>query len=184
MIKQLREATRELHEQIEQENQAKKILDHTIALEEYKLLLLQNYIAYHTTEKEISSHLVGYRGNKHEQLQKDLENLDVQSSYVAQFNEGFKCYNAAEALGAAYVVEGSALGGMVIAKELKECPALSGIEKHYFFSGNRDAIKEWKTFKKQLEEREWTEEESTQAVEKAKETFRFFGEVFREVPTR
>ena len=184
MIEQLREATRELHEQIEQENEAKKILDHTITLEEYKQLLLQNYIAYHTTENEISGHLADYRGKKHEQLQMDLENLNMDSSLSSGIQADFKCRTAAEALGAAYVVEGSALGGMVIAKELKKCPALSRIEKHYFFSGNRENMQEWKLFKKQLEEREWTEEESAQAVEKAKETFRFFGEVFRGVSTR
>ena len=78
MMNKLREATASLHEQIEKENLARHILDHSISLEDYKLLLLQNYIAYAVTEKAIAAHLVGYKGAKHLQLEKDLLELQVE----------------------------------------------------------------------------------------------------------
>lgn len=178
MISRFREATRELHEQIEKENQAKKILDHSINLEEYKLLLLQNYIAYRTVEKEISQYLPDYEASKHQQLEKDLKALEVDPSVASEYEPEFSCNNKIEALGAAYVVEGSALGGMIISKELKECKNLEGLEDQHFFSGKRDIIKAWNKFKKELNSRQYSEEEKEQASEKAKDTFRFFGSVF------
>lgn len=182
MITRFRERTRELHEQIEKENQAKKIMDHSIDLKEYKGLLLQNYIAYRTVEKEISRHIPTYEGSKHQQLEKDLNALDVDFSVASEFESGFQCSSYLEALGAAYVVEGSALGGMVIAKELKECQNLKDLEDQHFFSGKRDNVQSWNRFKKELNSREYSEEEKELASEKAKETFQFFGEVFSTAP--
>ncbi len=184
MITKFRERTRELHEQIEKENQAKKIMDHSIDLEEYKLLLLQNFIAYRTVENEISRHIPEYKSSKHQQLEKDLNALDVDFSVALEFGSGFICNNYIEALGAAYVVEGSALGGMVISKELKACPNLKGLEDQHFFSGKRDNLKSWNRFKKELNSREFSEEEKEQASEKAQDTFRFFEDIFTSTPGR
>lgn len=180
MINRFREATRELHEQIETENQAKKILDHSITLQEYKVLLLQNYIAYSTTEKEISRFLPGYHASKHQQIEQDLKALNVDTSIVLDYEDQFSCHNMAEALGTAYVVEGSALGGVVIGRELKNCPELSGLAPQHFFSGTRDNVKDWNNYKKMLESRPFSEEEKDMATEKAKKTFLFFRKVFSE----
>lgn len=176
MTERLKEATRQLHEQIEAENPAKYIIDHTIDLETYRLLLLQNYLAYKNTESAIAEVLPEYEGNKFLLLEKDLEKLGVKKA--APILE-FTCHTKAEAFGAAYVVEGSALGGMVLAKHLSKCPALSDIDQHFFFNGNRENIQAWNRFKKALSEYDFSEEEKIEATEKAKETFRFFGEVFR-----
>lgn len=167
-----------MHEQIEKENQAKKIIDHSIALEEYKLLLLQNYIAYRTVEKQIARFLPDYEAAKHKQLEKDLTALDVATSIALEYEAEFSCNNKTEALGAAYVVEGSALGGMVISKELKECTHLNGIGEQHFFSGDRANVKSWNKFKKELDSHEYSEDEKEQATQKAKETFQFFGKIF------
>lgn len=176
MTERLKAATRELHEQIEAENPAKYIVDHTIDMETYRLLLLQNYQAYKHTELAIAKILKNYKGKKFKQLEKDLKNLGVP---LVDTPLEFTCRNKAEALGAAYVVEGSALGGMVLAKHLSKCAALSGIEQHYFFNGDRENLKEWNSFKKALSEYEFSEEEEVEAIEKAKETFEFFGKIFR-----
>lgn len=178
MISRFREATRELHEQIEKENQAKKIMDHSISMEEYKLLLLQNYIAYRTVEKEISRFLPEYEASKYRQLEKDLEQLKVDVSIASQYESEFTCRNEVEALGAAYVVEGSVMGGMVISRELKNCPKLEDIGNQHFFSGDRDNVKSWNKFKKGLESRDYTEAEKEEAAEKARDTFRFFRKAF------
>lgn len=176
MTETLKAATRQLHEQIEAENPARYIVDHTIDLETYRLLLLQNYLAYKHTELAIGNVLEKYEGKKFKQLEKDLENLGVP---VMDMPLEFTCRNIAEALGAAYVVEGSALGGMVLAKHLPKCAALSGIQQHHFFNGNRENMKEWNSFKKSLSEYPFSEEEEIEAIEKAKETFEFFGRIFR-----
>lgn len=178
MIKRLKEETRKLHEEVEQENLARFIMDHSMDPEQYKLLLLQNYVAYRATETEIKNFLPGFSGTKHLQLKKDLEDLNITEKITAQ-NTYFECRNTAEALGAAYVVEGSALGGMVIAKNLKQCEKLQGIQQQHFFNGDRENLKDWNSFRKELESRSFSAEEEDQAVQKAKETFIFFREIFR-----
>ena len=91
----------------------------------------------------------------------------------------FSCNNIAEAFGAAYVVEGSALGGMVISRNISKCDGLSELKEQVFFSGDRENLRSWEVFKKQLSEQNFSEEEAAAATEKAMETFRFFGKVFR-----
>lgn len=179
MLTKLREATEDLHREIEKENLAALIVSNEISLEEYKLLLLQNYIAYAITEPSIAKHLDHYEVYKTPRLLRDLEQLGVTTTLPAHTREMFRIINKAEALGAAYVVEGSSLGGMVIAKQIKNCPALEGIGDHYFFNGDRENVKSWNAFSKFLKNREFTPLEEIQAIDKAKETFLFFGDVFK-----
>ena len=180
MLSELRESTAELHKQIEQENAAGRIMDHSISIDQYKNLLFQNYVAYAISEKEISAQLPGYVGNKHKELENDLKQLNVPANIPSFPGDQFSCSSEVEALGAAYVVEGSAMGGMVISRNLKRCDGLSSIENHYFFNGKRDSLKSWNEFKKLLESKNFTEEEKNSAISKAKETFEFFGQVFRQ----
>lgn len=177
MIQRLKEATRELHEQVETQNLAMQIMDHSIDLETYKLLLLQNYIAYQATETAIKQFLPEYNGKKHKQIKQDLEELGVTKASPSE-NDIFECHSEAEALGAAYVVEGSALGGMLISKNLEKCRGLDSIKQHHFFNGNKDSLEDWNSYKKVLEEYEFSEAGEDEAVNKAKETFRFFQDVF------
>lgn len=177
MIERFREATRDLHKEIEDENLARFIMDHSIDLKTFKLLLLQNFMVYKKTETEISRFVPGYTAGKYLLLERDLQNLNIGAT---ETDHDFKCTSKAEAFGAAYVVEGSALGGMVLAKNISKCPGLSEIEKQNFFSGDKNNLKYWNNFKEKLSTEKFSDEEKKQAIEKAKETFRFFGSVFRE----
>lgn len=177
MIQRLKEATRELHEQVEADNLANQIMDHSIDLETYKLLLLQNYIAYQVTETAIKQFLPDYSGKKHKQLHRDLEQLGV-SAEIPSPNDNFECHSQAEALGAAYVVEGSALGGMLLAKNLEKCTGLVSVDQHHFFNGDKENLKDWNSFKTALEHYEFSEAEENEALEKARETFTFFQAIF------
>ncbi|MCM4158720.1 biliverdin-producing heme oxygenase [Antarcticibacterium flavum] len=181
MLNKLREATEVLHKEIEKDNLAGLIISNKITLEEYKLLLLQNYIAYAVTEQEIALRLPSYDAVKFPQLEKDLILLNVIIPPLDGFKEKFTVKNEAEAYGAAYVVEGSALGGMLIAKELPNCPSLAAIEKHSFFNGNRQNINGWKEFCKNIKNRKFSSAEEEMAVQKARETFLFFSEIFNQV---
>ncbi|MHA6281037.1 biliverdin-producing heme oxygenase [Salinimicrobium sp. CAU 1759] len=177
MTAKLKAETQELHDQIEEKNLARQIMDGSIDLETYKLLLLQNYIAYKHTETEIHRFLPNYTGSKHLQLRRDLENLEMTTA-IPPKNVDFQCNSPAEALGAAYVVEGSALGGMVLAKKLKNCPALEGLPAQNFFNGDKENLKEWRNFKEQLEHYPFSQSEEVEAIQKAKDTFRFFEKIF------
>lgn len=181
MLNKLRTETEELHRQIEQDNLASLIMSHEIKEEEYKLLLLQNYVSYHVTENAIARHINGKENFKSTLLEKDLQELKVNLSIVHEYEQDFKIGSRAEAVGAKYVVEGSALGGMMISKEIPNCPHLAHLSRHYFFNGDRQSINGWRTFLKDLKTESFTPEEEEQAVLKAKETFRFFGRVFNEV---
>ncbi|RKS50534.1 heme oxygenase [Gillisia mitskevichiae] len=181
MINSLREHTRSLHKEIEKDNLAGLIMDHSISLEEYKTLLLQNYISYKTVEKAVLPFIEDFGSLKSDQLEKDLKFLDVDLNLVEGFENDISCSNKVEALGAAYVLEGSVLGGMMIAKELKNCKKLETIKEHHFFNGNRNNTAGWKTFLKLINSQDFSEEEKLQASNKAKETFTFFGKVFSEV---
>lgn len=182
MIERFKQATTGLHNEIEGENLARFIMDHSIDMETYELLLLQNYMAYKKTESEISKFISGYSATKFRKLESDLQNLGV---VLQETPHGFTCNTMAEAYGAAYVVEGSALGGMVISRNISKCDALSHLKDQAFFSGDKENLRSWEKFKQQLSEQNFTEEEAAAATEKAMETFRFFGKVFRtEVPSR
>ncbi|MCM8570444.1 biliverdin-producing heme oxygenase [Gramella jeungdoensis] len=177
MLNRLREATAELHKKLEGENLANKIVDHSINLDEYKLLLYQNYLAYSTVEDQLLEFIPGQSQDKSEKLKNDLSemgmtNLDSESLFE------FSCKNEAEAIGAAYVIEGSAMGGMIIGKEVKKCDSLKNLPEQTFFNGTRDSIKGWNEFLKFLRSREFTEKEKELAANKAKETFKLFEKAF------
>ncbi len=181
MINSLREHTKSLHEEIEKDNLAGLIMDHSISLAEYKTLLLQNYISYKVVENAVLPFLKDFGSIKSDQLEKDLKFLDVDLNVLERFAGDISCSNKAEALGAAYVVEGSVLGGLMIAKELENCKKLEDIQEHHFFNGDRNNVAGWKTFLKQINSEDFSEEEKLQASNKAKDTFMFFGKVFSEV---
>lgn len=176
MTRRLKEATETLHKEVEAENLARFIMDHSIERSTYELLLLQNYIAYKITESAISSFIEHYSATKHVLLEKDLEALHIEKP---DLELDFSCNSRAEAYGAAYVVEGSALGGLVLAKNLEKCPGLSQVDTHHFFNGNKDNLRNWNSFKEELESQEFSEKEMQEAIDKAKETFQFFQHVFR-----
>jgi len=175
MLNNLREETKELHNDIEKDNIANKIMDHSISLEEYKLLLFQNYIAYKSAESEIDKFLSDYGTDKTDRLKLDLENIGL-SSFECELK--FKCSNEAEAIGAAYVIEGSAMGGMLIGKEIKNCNSLHSLQDQYFFNGERSSMTGWNAYLKYLRSREFSEQEISSATKKAQETFLLFKEAF------
>lgn len=179
MLTKLKNATEGLHREIEKNNLAGLIISNEISMEDYKLLLLQNYMAYSVTEPAIAKHLDHYEIEKTPRLLKDLDQLGVICPPNTRAREMFRIINRAEAFGAAYVVEGSALGGMMISKQIINCPGLKGIEIHHFFNGDRSNVKSWNAFSKFIKKQEFTALEEIQAIDKAKETFMFFGEIFK-----
>ena len=176
MLNKLREETAELHQQLEKDNLANKIMDQSIKLEEYRTLLFQNFIAYESAEAEIFKFLPDYSSDKTERLRQDLKGIGVRNPGCPI---AFCCTSEAEAIGAAYVIEGSAMGGMLIGKELKKCEFFDQIPEQLFFNGKRDSVKGWNEYLKFLRSREFSENEINAAALKAKETFLLFSKAFK-----
>ena len=176
ILDSLREETSVLHKELEKDNLANRVMDHSINLEEYKLLLFQNFIAYKNAESEIYKFLPGYKSDKTDRLQNDLRGLEFTD---LSYELDFTCENEAEAIGAAYVIEGSAMGGMLIGKEIQNCNALADIPEQEFFNGSKSNVKGWNDYLKFLRSRDFSETEIEQASQKAKETFLLFREAFK-----
>ena len=179
MLNRLREATTLLHEQIEKDNLAGKILDQSISFQEYKCLLSQNFLAYKIVESEIAPFAPDKVDFKYRSLEKDLVNLQVPIPHIANTNLRFSCSNLAESLGAEYVVEGSALGGVLISKELRRCPFYTRMQPPEFFNGDPEKMKSWRNFLKKVKSSNFSEAEISDAVNKAKETFILFGKILQ-----
>ncbi len=178
MLESLRNATSRLHKELEKENLANKIIDHSITLEEYKRLLFQNYLSYKTAEKYSHKYLPGLPADKASRIENDLQNMGVEvSEFTVDMN--FSCDSLYEAIGATYVVEGSAMGGMLIGKEVKNCPALADIPPQHFFNGERGNMKSWNQFLKFIRSHQFNNDEIEAASQKAVETFELFGKAYR-----
>ena len=180
LLDRLREETAELHQQLEAENLANRIMDHSISLDEYKTLLYQNFLAYSAAETAINAYLP-IDNEKNSRLRADLAGLGVNdlTSYLS-----FTCNSEAEAIGAAYVIEGSAMGGLLIGNQLKNNEALEGIPEQEFFNGSRDSMKGWNRYLKFLRSREFTDAQIEVAALKARATFLLFKEAFNIELTR
>ncbi len=178
MLNKLREATRQLHEKLEGNNLAGKIIDHSISQEEYELLLFQNFLAYAKVENAVEKYLPFENPSKAEKIKQDLRNLGITKPETA-WDFSFECHSEAEALGASYVVEGSAMGGMMIGKEIPKCGSLQELPEQHFFSGSRESAKGWNQFLKLMRNREFSEEETDAASKKAMETFKLFEAAFK-----
>lgn len=146
----LKEETKSEHDKTEESLQSKKIFDRSYTLEDYKNLLIHNYLLISKYEPQVNKLLVSYPELKLDLRTKinaittDLNNLGVDLNN--DFNAD-KLDNEAEAFGALYVMEGSTLGGNVIMKQLRKNPAFEDITFNYFgiYGGKTGLL--WQEFK-------------------------------------
>jgi len=184
MLKYLKEKTTQIHNELEQNNIAKKIMDHSISFHEYRELLLQNYLFYYTVESEaikksevLEPAMQSFvSNNKSKHLALDLQNLGISSTKISQIqNLDFELTTESEIIGAIYVSEGSALGGMMIRKQVPKCTALSRIETHHFFNPEAaNPLDRWKTFKANVESYSPKKLNQEEALKAAVKTFKLF----------
>ncbi|TDR89892.1 biliverdin-producing heme oxygenase [Enterovirga rhinocerotis] len=84
-------------------------------------------------------------------LARDLAALGVEPGPEAT---SIVLVDLADALGAAYVIEGSTLGGLVIAREVEKRLGLDAETGNAFFSGEgKDTMRRWRAFCAALDER-------------------------------
>ena len=148
------------------------------------------YIVYNKLEDSISSFIeelpqelkefVSF--DKSQRLKRDLEQLQFDFSKDLDkvgpvFNN--QDLNSNHIIGMLYVIEGSMLGGMMIANQLEHCTELSEIEEHHFFGGNPKIHgQRWRKFVKALDTLVLEEKEVRDIIEGAKEAFNYFDKVF------
>lgn len=147
----LKTETRKYHDEIEQKLESNRLFDGSFTQENYYKMLLVNHQFIKAYEEEILSYLnegdkdllnkINF--NKLSLIEKDLSELNLISNETGKINH---LRNRAEALGALYVIEGSMLGGMVIAKQLKKYPELETAAFNYFGHYGQDIGPIWKSF--------------------------------------
>lgn len=186
ILKQLKARTENLHRQVEEDNLASHILDHSIKPMQYEQLLIQNYRAYATLEHFLKE-------NK-EVLPEELQSF-IDGKKTAAIAEDLKHFRTAppertsdfkpetvspEALiGILYVIEGSMLGGLMIQQHLDSCEGLRDIRHHHFFGGDpKESIARWRSFMKAVNSKEYTHGEIDEAVDAAHEAFALFGKMY------
>jgi len=81
-------------------------------------------------------------------IEKDLASLSLESTPSAH---DLEFTSANEALGALYVIEGSTLGGNVIAKQLSKTEGFDGVTFNFFGCYQENTGPMWKNFKEVLD---------------------------------
>ncbi|RNA61778.1 heme oxygenase [Chryseobacterium nematophagum] len=152
----LKRNTAEYHDAAEKLFNSEKIFNRTFTLEDYKKIIVTNYVMLLNSEDKIFNHLSSIYEGKLQLIERkklfliemDLESLSVKQiipSYDIEFD------NENEALGALYVIEGSTLGGNVIAKQLSKTEGFENITFNFFGCYQENTGSMWKTFKEVLD---------------------------------
>ena len=189
LVTSLRKLAEQDHLRIKEGQYANRIMQGTLTLHEYKILILANQHFHVSVQKAIKpflSHLTEYqfiKRNKINHLKYDLVELNLTSrSY--QFNSKLSVESFWQALGAAYVVEGTAIGGAIIKKKLLTNSNITNNVTSINFYGcyKTELSALWKSFISFLEisGNEATELQIQETINKAKETFMFYEAVIEE----
>lgn len=168
----LKERTAHLHDSIEKITLSNKIFDGEFSVEDYKnLVTINGHIVnafidniFTTLPREVASKLVFTPEAKKAAIAKDAADLTLP---VATPAIALKQANKAYALGALYVMEGSMLGGNVIAKTLKKYEEFAQHEFNYFTFYKDMLGPNWKSFLGTLMEEVQTEEDIESSVQGA-----------------
>ena len=172
----LKEKTATYHTEIESKLESNKLFDGTFSDENYYKMLQVNHQFLKVYENPIKDFLTAKdltilaqtNFDKTTLIEKDLEELNLNKlTFPTQVNLS----NRAEAFGALYVIEGSMLGGNVIAKTLKKYPNLASENFNYFGHYGENLGKSWKSFLAYINDEFTTEEELNQVFEGAKKAY-------------
>jgi len=154
----LKQHTAEYHDAAEALFNSRKIFSKTFSLDDYKKIIGTNYLMLLHSEDRIFSRLSGTFGDtlqleerkKLPLIEKDLAGLDLESRTAS---EGPEFATEHEALGAMYVIEGSTLGGNVIARQLSKTKGFDQVTFHFFGCYGDQTGAMWKSFKEILDTR-------------------------------
>ncbi|WP_294334003.1 biliverdin-producing heme oxygenase [uncultured Chryseobacterium sp.] len=173
----LKQHTAVYHDAAEKLFNSKKIFDRTFTLEDYKKIIGTNYLMLlHSEDKifqnlsdDIAGKLQLENRKKLALIEKDLSGLSLEPESVSHDLE-FTGEN--EALGALYVIEGSTLGGNVIARQLSKTEGFDGVTFNFFGCYRENTGPMWKSFKEVLDA-EVDEQNYDEVLSGAKKLYNF-----------
>lgn len=173
----LKQNTAEYHDAAEKLFNSERIFNKTFTLEDYKKIIHANYTMLLHAEEQIFKSLSDQFGeslqlNQRKKLpliEKDVERLNLEHQAVSH---ALEIKNEHEALGMMYVIEGSTLGGNVIAKQLSKTEGFDAVTFNFFGCYQDNTGSMWKNFKEVLDT-EVKEEDYNEVLLGAKKLYRF-----------
>ncbi|WP_066440318.1 biliverdin-producing heme oxygenase [Chryseobacterium sp. CCH4-E10] len=151
----LKQNTASYHDAAEKLFNSAKIFNKTFTLEDYKKIIHTNYLMLLHSEDKIFEELKDYSEKlklsdrkKLPLIEKDLKSLLLEKSVA---DHELELISQHEALGAMYVIEGSTLGGNVIAKQLSKTEGFDGITFNFFGCYHENTGAMWKNFKETID---------------------------------
>lgn len=173
----LKKHTAEYHDAAEKLFNSEKIFNRTFTLEDYKKIINTNYLMLLHSEDKIFNNLSDKYAEKLQLnnrkklslIEKDLESLSLDNQTASH---DLELSNEHEALGAMYVIEGSTLGGNVIAKQLSKTEGFDEVSFNFFGCYQENTGPMWKNFKEVLDT-EVSEENYTEVLSGAKKLYTF-----------
>ncbi|WP_143883814.1 biliverdin-producing heme oxygenase [Chryseobacterium binzhouense] len=172
----LKKNTAEYHDTAEKLFQSHKIFTKTFTLNDYKKIIYNNYLMLLHSEEKIfnllnetySEKLQLENRKKFHLIEKDFLTLQLKNDSTFSFDIS----NESEALGALYVIEGSTLGGNVIAKQLSKTEGFEDISFYFFGCYQEKTGTMWKSFKEVLDN-QIKEENHNKVLSGAKKMYEF-----------
>lgn len=186
---QIKAATQELHRSIETLPLMSLLMSEDIDLATYRQILKRLYRLHLATESHIYSALSYMKpaelqqGHRISYLEADLRELGVcnenrQDALSNKYWRDSIC-GPAQALGALYVLEGSRLGGKLIARQVQQKPELA-VATRFFSASSDEKSGQWKSFLMHFNHCLDSSEKLEQATRGAAETFQLFQQMLGE----
>lgn len=177
ILEKLRQETRQAHIDLEQISGADRIINHSIDLKQYTSLLQSNYIAYAKAEAQLAPL---HNKSIAQWIHQDLHYLDAAIPNFSS-NGDNQAISSHGKLGVQYVIEGSLLGGAMIAQHITQCPALFHLPpQHFYASGSPERAQRWRNFIATMNATNFSAQESTEIIDAANQTFDLFKLAFLE----
>ncbi|WP_128547061.1 biliverdin-producing heme oxygenase [Larkinella soli] len=180
LLEQLRAETRLLHEQTEQLLYADALRSGTLSPRQYGHLLRMQAAYHDALEKAIDRHpafFADYEPDRRRKTPWLRADLTSAGQTLPALSEGFADWSPAQLLGAAYVGEGSMLGGKTVWHYLNQSPALRPLlaDARFYRGYGPETGTLWRTFIDFLSRQDAAPAE---VVEGARQAFRLFQELF------
>ena len=152
----LKSVTKVNHDELESLMFVDEIMNKTLSVEQYKILLTTNYIIHAELESALHEHLSADvqaklqidNRSKLAALQLDLDEMQIRQEELEALDLSFLQieHSNAASLGAMYVLEGATLGGHVIYKKLKANPAFERLNLNYYAVYQQNLMPNWLSF--------------------------------------
>lgn len=186
ILEHLKEKTKAIHDEVEEDNLTGFIMDGSINQAQYEELLRQNFSVYKAVEDFINA--------RYDNLPDELKPFAgyQKTNALAKDIAGFSNFplpqptaitgprDLGTLVGALYVIEGSMMGGMMMSKKLQSCEKLEHIEAHYFYNTDtKVAATRWKSFKEAVLSCKFTSEDIDKAGVSAIHIFEHFKKAYK-----